>query len=255
MHLGLVTYNVAKDWDLDTLLRICREAGIEGVEFRTTHAHGVETTLSAEQRRDVKKRCADAGLLQTSLGTICEFQSPDPAVVRRNIETCAEFVKLAVEIGARGVKVRPNGIPKDADLEKTLEQIGKALRECGRIAADHGVEIWMEVHGAVTQLPANSRKIMDFCGHPSVGVTWNSNGTDVTDGSVKRAFDLLGRSIRCCHITELYSGYPYRELFGLLNAMGYDRFTLCEAGRSIKAEDGAEYLRLYKGYWRELQRP
>ena len=41
-HLGLVTYNVAKDWDLDTILRLVREAGLEGVEFRTTHAHGVE---------------------------------------------------------------------------------------------------------------------------------------------------------------------------------------------------------------------
>ena len=41
-HLGLVTYNVAKDWDLDTILRLVPEAGFEGVEFRTTHAHGVE---------------------------------------------------------------------------------------------------------------------------------------------------------------------------------------------------------------------
>src|SRR2546425_8845204 len=43
---------------------------------------------------------------------------------------------------ARGVKVRPNGIPKDAPLDKTLEQIGKALAECGKIGADSGVEIW-----------------------------------------------------------------------------------------------------------------
>ena len=30
LRLGLVTYNVARDWDLDTLLRICRDVGIEG---------------------------------------------------------------------------------------------------------------------------------------------------------------------------------------------------------------------------------
>ena len=67
-HLGLVTYNVAKEWDLDTLLRLVREAGFEGVEFRTTHAHGVERTLTPAERQDVRKKCADAGLLQTSLG-------------------------------------------------------------------------------------------------------------------------------------------------------------------------------------------
>ncbi len=75
-HLGLVTYNVAKEWDLDTILRLCREAGFEGVEFRTTHAHGVERTLTAAERKDVRKKCADAGLLQTSLGRSASSTRP-----------------------------------------------------------------------------------------------------------------------------------------------------------------------------------
>ena len=33
--------------------------------------------------------------------------------------------------GALGVKVRPNGIPKDVPEEKTIAQIGASLRECG----------------------------------------------------------------------------------------------------------------------------
>src|SRR5512141_1345982 len=69
MHLGIVTYNVAKSWDLDTILHHCKEAGIEGVEFRTTHAHGVEPSLTAEQRAAVKTKLSASGLLQTSLGS------------------------------------------------------------------------------------------------------------------------------------------------------------------------------------------
>lgn len=254
MHLGIVTYNVAKSWDLDTILKNCKDAGIEGVEFRTTHAHGVEPTLSADRRKEIKAKLAASGLLQTSLGSVCEFQMADPAEVKRQIATCAEFIQLAADIGARGVKVRPNGIPKDATLDKTLDQIGKALAECGKIGADHGIEIWMEVHGGVTQNPPNARKIMDACGHPNVGVTWNSNPTDVVNGSVKESFDLLGKFIRCCHINELWSGYPYREFFGLLNAAAYDRFTLCEVGATIQPEDGVSFLRCYKGLWKELNR-
>lgn len=259
MHLGIVSYNVAKDWDLDTILKNCRDAGIEGVEFRTTHAHGVEPALDAAKRTEVRKKCADAGLLQTSLGSTCEFQSEDPAVVRKNIETCREFVLLAKDIGARGVKVRPNGLPKDKSipLEKTLEQIGRALAECGQFGADHGVEIWMEVHGPTTQLVPNARKIMDACGHKNVGVTWNSNNTDINaaaHGSVKENFTLIRPWIRCCHITELWSGYPYRELFSLLNETAYDRFTLCEIGSSIRPEDGVTFLKCYQGLWKELSR-
>ena len=55
----------------------------------------------------MRKKCADAGLLQTSLGSVCEFHSPDPAVVRKNVEDCREWVLLAKDIGARAVKVRP----------------------------------------------------------------------------------------------------------------------------------------------------
>jgi hypothetical protein len=95
---------------------------------------------------------------------------------------------------------------------------------------------------------------MEHCGHKSVGVTWNSNPSDVANGSVRDAFARLSRHIRCCHINELWSGYPYRELFSLLAAAGYDRFTLAELPQGIRAEDGTPFLKCYAALWRELQR-
>jgi hypothetical protein len=74
------------------------------------------------------------------------------------------------------------------------------------------------------------------------------------DGSVKTSFELLHPYIKCCHITELWGDYPYRELFSLLNDSGYDRFALCEIGASIKAEDGVIFLKAYRGLWKELSR-
>lgn len=254
MHLGMVTYNVAKDWDLDTLLRLLKESGWEGVEFRTTHAHGVEPSLSAEARRTVRAKCADAGMRQVSLGSVCEFHSPDPAVVARNLADCRAFVGLAHDIGAVAVKVRPNGLPEGVEPRKTIEQIGKSLRECGAIAADLGVQIWMEVHGPETCLPRNARAIMDACGHPAVGLTWNSNPSDVVDGSVRASFELLGKHVRCCHITDLWSDYPWRELFGLLRRARFDGFTLCEVGAPVAAASAAPFLRCYRGLWKELGR-
>lgn len=251
-HLGLVTYNVARDWDLDTILRVCSEVGLDGIEFRTTHRHGVEPALSAAERADVRQRCRDAGLRQVSLGSTCEFQSPDPAVVRRNIDECARFVQLAHDIGALGVKVRPNGLPRDVPPDRTIAQIGRALAECGTRAGDQGVEIWMEVHGPETQVPTTARRIMDACGHRNVGITWNSNPTDIVAGSIRASFDLLRPFIRCCHISDLWSEYPYEELFALLAASNYDRFTLCEYGQPVDAPDGAAFLRKYKDRWLAL---
>ena len=252
--LGTVTYNVPKDWDLPTLATLLPKAGISGVELRTTHAHGVEPSLSPTQRAEVRQRCADASLTLWGLGTVCEFHSPDPTTVAQNVRTCAEFVKLAHDVGARGVKVRPNGLPAEVPVEKTLEQIGKALRECGVVAADHGVEIWVEVHGAGTQEPRNMRAIMDHCGHRSVGVNWNSNVADIRDGSVREAFELLKPFLMSCHINNLWGPYPYRELFSLLRGSGYNRYTLCEVATPVKPEDGVLFFQCYKGLWRELAR-
>jgi len=256
MKLGMVTYNFASDWDIPTIIKNCKAAGIEGVELRTTHRHGVEPSLSAERRKEVRKQFADGGIRLWGLGSVCEFHSPDPAKVAENVEICKEFCKLARDVGAAGVKVRPNGLPKEVPIEKTLEQIGRALRQCGVAADANGVEIWLEVHGSGSSHPPYIKKMMEYCGHPKVGVCWNSNATDVKDGSIREYFTLLRPHILSCHITELTSGYPWRELFTLFRQTGYDRFTLAEI-QPLKSKDPGDevrFLKFYRALWQELGR-
>jgi sugar phosphate isomerase/epimerase len=256
--LGTVTYNIAAQWDLPTLLKVCRSVGLAAVELRTTHKHGVEPKLSKEQRSEVRKQFADAGVVLWGCGSVCEFHSPDPAVVRQNIETCKEFLQLTADIGGRGVKVRPNGLPADVPIEKTLEQIGQALRECGKTAADLNLEIWVEVHGRGTAHPPHVKTIMQHCNQPKVGICWNSNADDIKDGSVAEYFQLLRPWLLSCHINELTNDldgkYPYRELFRLLRETGYDRYTLAEIQGMPDAASGERFLRFYKALWTELAR-
>src|SRR5438552_14830803 len=131
-RLGIVTYNIAAQWDLTTILKICKTVGVSPVELRTTHKHGVEPSLSKEERAEVKKKFADSGVEFWGCGTTCEFHSPDAAEVKKQIATCKEFIQLSADLGGKGVKVRPNGLPKDVPVDKTLEQIGKSLIECGK---------------------------------------------------------------------------------------------------------------------------
>jgi sugar phosphate isomerase/epimerase len=257
--LGLVTYSVARDWDLPTILDVCKKTGIGAVELRTTHKHGVEPTLSVEKRQEVRKRFADSGVVCWGCGTVCEFHMPEPDTVRGNIEICKKFIQLTADIGGKGVKVRPNGMPRHIPIEKTMEQIGKALNECGKAAADAGIEVWLEVHGPGSSIPNHIRMVMEACGHDSVGVTWNSNATDISFGSVSEAFGMLKKWIRSCHINDLYNDekgvYPYRELFRLLRGINYDRYTLCEVARPISdPQVGAEFLRYYMALWNELSK-
>ena len=250
--LGLVTYNLAKEWDLPTILRNCKDLGLAAVELRTGQKHGVEITLTKDQRKEVKQRFTDSPVVLWALGSTCQYHEADPAAVARNIEETKRWAELAHDLGAKGVKVRPNGFPKGADQARTLEQIGRSVRTCAEAAAGMGVELWVEEHGGGTCLPANMRKIMDVADHPNAGVVWNSNyPTDITDGSIRPGFDLLADRIRSVHINELVNGYPYRELFTLLRSRGYDRYTLMEIQELSggNAADALRFARFYAALW------
>lgn len=250
--LGAVTYNVLKDWDLETMIPKLESAGFEAVELRTGHKHGVEPSLDASERSAVKTRFQQSKVRLLSFGTTCEFQSPDDSVRRQNIETAKRFIDLARDTGALAIKVRPNGLPGGVPPEQVFEQIGVALKEVGDYGQVRGIEVWMEVHGRDTQNPPNSAAIMRAANHPNVGLCWNSNVTDVVNGSVKPSFELLQPWIKNCHINELAAdSYPWREFFTLLNASGYDRYTLMEAQASPEPE---RFLHWYRALWRELNR-
>ncbi|MCD6510616.1 MAG: sugar phosphate isomerase/epimerase [Thermoprotei archaeon] len=254
MKLGLVTYNLAKNWDLKTIMKYCSEAKFEAVELRTGHAHGVEPTLSKEERRRVRELFESFTVKLLSFGTTCEYHSPDPNEVRRNIDLTKRFIELAADTGALGVKVRPNRLMEDYGIprEKTIRQIGIALRECGEYADDHGVEVWLEVHGKGTCDLNVIKSIMEVTDHDSVGVCWNSNPTDVIRGSIKETFSLVKRWIKSVHIHELYDeSYPYRELFSLLKAMGYKRYCLAEIPES---KEPLRLMKYYRALWLELTR-
>jgi len=250
-QLGAVTYNVLKDWDLETVISKLEQAGFAAVELRTEHKHSVEPSLTKEQRDAVKARFAKSKVRLLSYGSTCEFHAADAAVRARNVEIAKTWIDLAHDTGAWGVKVRPNGFPPGVTREQTIQNIAAALRECGDHAGKMGVEVWVEVHGKDTQEPSVCAAIMKATKHEQVGLCWNSNPTDVINGSVKQNFDLLKGWIRNCHINELASTYPYRELFTLLQQHRYDRYTLCEAQESKEPE---RFLNWYRALWTEMNR-
>jgi len=252
LKLGTVTYNIAKDWDLPTLIKNLTEAGFDGVELRTTHKHGVEIALAPAARAEVRKRFEDSPVKIGGLGTTCEYHSPDAAVVRKNIDETKEWVKLAKDLGSPSVKVRPNGLPKEVPEEKTLEQIGKSLRECGMFAEENGVKIQLEVHGTETSRVPRIRKILDYGGnHPGVRICWNSNQTDLLDGGFEANFKLLKDQIGQIHIRDLYlEEYPFRALISNLAAMNFQGYCFAEIPESA---DPVRVLKYFRGMFRAYQ--
>ena len=234
MKLGLVTYQWGKDWDLPTLIANCEKTGFKAVELRTEHAHGVESNLSASQRADVKKRFADSDVTCVGYGSNFDYHHVDQARVRKNIEGTKEYIKLCKDIGATGIKVKPNGLPAEVSKEKTIAQIAASFNEVGKYASDMGQVIRVEVHGKLTQEIPNMKAIFEQVTEKSVKMCWNCNDQDLLPPGLEANFHSVKQWFGdTVHIRELNVGdYPYQQLMDLFVGMNYKGYILLEARTS-----------------------
>jgi len=231
MQFGLVTYQWGKDWDLDTLLANCESSGALGVELRTAHAHGVETSLTAAERAVVKQKFANSPVTCLGYGSNFEYHSPDAGILRQNIEQTKEYIKLCKDIGATGIKVKPNDLPADVPKEKTIAQIAASFNEVGKFAADYGQLVRVEVHGHLTQEIPNMKAIFEQVTAPAVKICWNCNQEDLLPPGLESNFNSVKQWFGdTVHVREFNEGdYPYPELFRLFNEMNYEGWILMEA--------------------------
>ncbi len=234
MKLGLVTYQWGKDWDLPTLISNCEKTGLLGVELRTQHAHGVETSLNKSQREEVKKRFDDSPVTCVGYGSNFDYHHVDQDVLRKNIAQTKEYIKLCKDIGASGIKVKPNALPAEVSKEKTLAQIAASLNEAGRYASDMGQVIRVEVHGRETQKLPNMKTIFEQVTEKSVTICWNCNDQDLLPPGLEDNFHSVKKWFGdTVHIRELNVGdYPYHQLMKLFLNMDYEGWILLEARTS-----------------------
>jgi len=262
MFFGLVTYQWGKDWDLPTLLRNCEKAAVLGVELRTTHAHGVEPSLTAKQRQEVQKRFGDSPVVLAGLGSNERFDNPDPAVVKRAIEASKKFLVLSHDVGSTGVKVKPDRFHPDVPREKTIAQIGKALHTLGDFAGGYGQKVRLEVHGQCAQLPT-IKAIMEAADHKNVVLCWNSNAQDLEGEGLEANFKLVQKHLgSTLHVRELQSpDYPYAKLIKLLVDAKYAGWVMLEASSQPKdrvaalAAQGRLFRNLIKRVQSEKPKP
>jgi sugar phosphate isomerase/epimerase len=199
----------------------------------------------------VKKQFRDSKVELMGLGSAFDYHTPDPAKLRQDLEATKAYIVLAQDVGATGVKVRPNAFPKEVPQEKTLEQIGKSLRELGEFGANHGQVIRLEVHGTETCLLPNIRKMLDLADHPNVGACWNSNPDDLKGDGFDANFDLVKHKIVAVHMRDLFiEDYPWRRLLTRLNEIGFVGYCLAEIPESA---DPVRVMRYYRALFLAYQ--
>lgn len=252
LKIGVMTYTLAAKWDIETIIKNLSMTGYQSVELRTTHAHGIEVTMSKERRAEVKKRFSDSSLETISLASGFEYHSPDQAVLKKNVEGTKEYILLAEDIAATGIRVFGNSLPTGVPEEKTIEQIGKSLAEVCEFGFNHGVEVRICVHGTKTNSVPVIKNILDVSQNKHVYVNWNCNPQDIEGKGLEYNFNLIKDQLRGVHMHELWDEkYPYRQLFTLLSKAGFKGY--CNAEIDGNDEDPIRLMRYYRALFLAYQ--
>jgi hypothetical protein len=231
MCIGLATYTWGRDWDIPTLIANCRKAGLAGVELRTcaSYAHGVEVTLTAGQREEVRKRFADGPVRLVSIACSERFDWPEPEKLQAALKAAKAHLALSRDVGCDVVRVFPNQFHPHVPHEKTIEQIAGAMNDLGAFAAGLGQEVSLEAHGPAGELPT-LRAVMDRVTPRSVRVRLNCDPRDAKGPGFAANFNLVKDCLsRIIHLHDLHDpDYPYQLMVDLLAKSGWEGCALME---------------------------
>jgi hypothetical protein len=253
VRFGFTSYQWGKDWDISTMIANMQKAKVYGAELRTSasYAHGVELSLSAEKRQEVKKRFADSPITLVGIASAERLDWPEPEKLKAAIEAAKAHLKLSHDVGATGVRVFPNQWHPNVPHEKTIEQIAKALNEIGAFAADCGQEVRLEAHGSAGELPT-LRAIMDQVSQPKVRLKLNSDARDTLGKGFEQNFNLvrnfLGHTLHAHNLKD--PKFPYQLQINLLKRMNWDGWGLLEA--SDNAPDRVQALIEQRRLWEQM---
>ena len=237
MKLSIMTYQIAKDWDLDTYLRVARETGCAGVEFRVElgYKHGVELERTPEERHGIREKCQEAGIEIACVATGCRFHFPEPEKRAEQVALAKKYVQLAADLGAPRIRVFGNDLPPELEERQVVGFVGDALREVAEFADPPGVDVLLEMHGDFNDWHI-ARSAVERADHPRVGIIYNCDRRDIVDGSVRECFQGIQHLLRHVHFHSLLADYPYEELLALLKGMGYKGFLSAELPASDDPE-------------------
>ncbi len=237
MKLSIMTYQIAKDWDLDTYLQVAKRTGCAGVEFRVEldYKHGVELERTPEERQAIKAKCAEAGIDIACIATGCRFHFPEPEKRAEQVVLAKQYVQLAADLGCGRIRVFGNDLPADVEKRRVVGFVGNSLRDIAEFSEPLGVDVLLEMHGDFNDW-RTATVAAEWANHQNVAIIYNCDQRDIVEGSVRDCFEGIQHLLRHVHFHSLLADYPYKELLSLLKGMDYQGYLSAELPASDDPE-------------------
>ena len=228
MKLGFTTYQLPQDLSFEESIKLAKDTGCAGVDFRTgnVYKHGVEVSLDAQQRAKMRRMLEDNYLELASINSEFSFDAPDEEERRKSVEGAKQSCVLAKDFGSSLVRLFGNLI-RTPDAHDTVRYVAAAIQEVCDFALPVGVTCMIEMHGDFNYYgyALETVKLVD---RPNIGILYNCDLRDLLDGSCLDTFKRVEKYVKHIHCKDLDSGFPFVELFEELYRIGYDGYLSAE---------------------------
>lgn len=253
MKLSLLTLNLGREWEIDKLIEVCRKYGYAGIEFRTGagHRHGVEIDAPDDRLAEIRNRMEDGYVAASSIASGCRFALTDPEERRRNVELAKRHVELAGKMDCGRIRVFGNEFQPGTGKDTQIGWVSESLQEIAEFALPYGVDVLLEMHGQFNYWKYAVKAVKGVTA-ANTGIVYNCDNRDMIGGSVAAVYSCVRSYIRHVHMHCYLWGYPYRELFRLLRADGYEGFLSAEMDEpSAEPEKLSGYYAALYYAWQE----
>jgi sugar phosphate isomerase/epimerase len=239
MKLGFSSL-AAIDQPLADLAQMLARTGYDGIELRGKDRQHVDPSMSAAERRQVRKLLADAGL-QAAAVTSYALIAQDSADVAAAQQTLGAYIDLARDLGSPLLRVFGGHIPDGSDRAAVERRMADLLLSVADRAAGAGVKICLETHDAFTRA-ADLARVLAMAKHPNVVALWDVGNQFETGEPVAKAAELLAERLGYCHIKDSFAlpggkrqlcflgagDVPVAEVIAMLKARGFGGYLVVE---------------------------
>ncbi|MFQ6096524.1 MAG: sugar phosphate isomerase/epimerase family protein [Armatimonadota bacterium] len=262
MRWVLNTYRVAQDWDLDTMLRVAKATGFDGMEFLMDfqQKHGFEWDTPEEQWGRLKERVGASGMEISSLTSCQTFHSLDESERAESVRRVKRVIDMAAFVGCGHVRVLGDRVPDDENADTVVGNVAACLAELGQYAEPHGIKVSIEMHGSFAD-PELALRAVEGADRRNVGLVFNcqwrardgSWGLPEGAESIAPIYDATAKYYTAVHTHRMEDpeqlGY-YQELFANLVRDGFAGFVSYEG--AYTGPDPEQVLRLYTALFRTM---
>ena len=166
--------SVCPDWSLEEITEGMKRHGYQGLEPRVEwgHACGIEASLTADERRQVRDRMESESLAICCVATGVRMALPDTRERAAQVEALKRYIDLAGDLNCPFVRTFGGQRDREQALELVVDYVVDGYLEVVDEAEARGVTVLMETHDDWSCSPP-VRAVIERVDHANLQVLWD----------------------------------------------------------------------------------